>query len=144
MSEPHTQLSGQLHSHKTGWVKENEPELFEKIYKIMLPGDYVAMRLTDRICTTVSGLSEMMLWDFKEGKVADFLLEYFGYDADIIPEIVPTFSVQGPCERGSRSRARSRPRESPSATVPATSPTTLCRSTCSTPVKLLLQQEHPE
>ena len=61
----------------------------------MLPGDYVAMRLTDRICTTVSGLSEMMLWDFKEGKVADFLLEYFGYDADIIPEIVPTFSVQG-------------------------------------------------
>ncbi|WP_289701185.1 FGGY family carbohydrate kinase, partial [Duncaniella muris] len=71
------------------------PELFEKVYKIMLPGDYVAMRLTDRICTTVSGLSEMMLWDFKEGKVADFLLEYFGYDADIIPEIVPTFSVQG-------------------------------------------------
>ena len=61
----------------------------------MNPGDYVAMRLTDRICTTVSGLSEMMLWDFKEGKVADFLLEYFGYDADIIPEIVPTFSVQG-------------------------------------------------
>ena len=86
---------GNFTATKLAWVKENEPELFEKIYKIMLPGDYVAMRLTDRICTTVSGLSEMMLWDFKEGKVADFLLEYFGYDADIIPEIVPTFSVQG-------------------------------------------------
>lgn len=86
---------GNFTSTKLAWVKENEPELFEKIYKIMLPGDYIAMRLTDRICTTVSGLSEMMLWDFKEGKVADFLLEYFGYDADIIPEIVPTFSVQG-------------------------------------------------
>ncbi|MDE5987802.1 MAG: carbohydrate kinase [Duncaniella sp.] len=86
---------GNFTATKLAWVKENEPELFEKIDKIMLPGDYVAMRLTDRICTTVSGLSEMMLWDFKEGKVADFLLEYFGYDADIIPEIVPTFSVQG-------------------------------------------------
>lgn len=86
---------GNFTATKLAWVKENEPELFEKIYKIMLPGDYVAMRLTDRICTTVSGLSEMMLWDFKEGKLADFLLEYFGYDADIIPEIVPTFSVQG-------------------------------------------------
>ena len=86
---------GNFTATKLAWVKENEPELFEKVYKIMLPGDYVAMRLTDRICTTVSGLSEMMLWDFKEGKVADFLLEYFGYDADIIPEIVPTFSVQG-------------------------------------------------
>lgn len=86
---------GNFTATKLAWVKENEPELFEKVYKIMLPGDYIAMRLTDRICTTVSGLSEMMLWDFKEGKVADFLLEYFGYDADIIPEIVPTFSVQG-------------------------------------------------
>lgn len=53
------------------------------------------MRLTDRICTTVSGLSEMMLWDFKECKVADFLMEYFGYADSIIPEIVPTFSIQG-------------------------------------------------
>lgn len=86
---------GNFTATKLAWVKENEPELFEKVYKIMLPGDYIAMRLTDRICTTVSGLSEMMLWDFKEGKVADFLLEYFGYDTDIIPEIVPTFSVQG-------------------------------------------------
>ena len=86
---------GNFTATKLAWVKENEPELVANAYKIIIPGDYVAMRLTDRICTTVSGLSEMMLWDFKEGKVADFLLEYFGYDADIIPEIVPTFSVQG-------------------------------------------------
>lgn len=86
---------GNFTATKLAWVKENEPELFEKVYKIMLPGDYVAMRLTDRICTTVSGLSEMMLWDFKEGKVADFLMEYFGFSEGIIPEIVPTFSIQG-------------------------------------------------
>ena len=67
---------GNFTATKLAWVKENEPEVFEKIDKIMLPGDYIAMRLTDRICTTVSGLSEMMLWDFKECKVADFLMEY--------------------------------------------------------------------
>ena len=86
---------GNFTATKLAWVKEKEPELFEKIYKIMLPGDYIAMRLTDKICTTVSGLSEMMLWDFKNGKVADFLLEYLGFDEGIIPEIVPTFSIQG-------------------------------------------------
>ena len=53
------------------------------------------MRLTDRVCTTVSGLSEAMLWDFKTGAIADFLLEYLGFSPTIIPEIVPTFTIQG-------------------------------------------------
>ncbi len=86
---------GNFTATKLAWVKENEPDIFEKIDKIMLPGDYIAMRLTDRICTTVSGLSEMMLWDFKENHIADFLLEYLGFEEGIIPEIVPTFSIQG-------------------------------------------------
>ncbi|MFG6380629.1 MAG: carbohydrate kinase [Muribaculum sp.] len=86
---------GNFTATKLAWVKENEPELFEKIDKILLPGDYIAMRLTDRVCTTVSGLSEAMLWDFKTGAVADFLLEYFGFSSSIIPEIVPTFAIQG-------------------------------------------------
>lgn len=86
---------GNFTATKLAWVKENEPQVFEKINKIMLPGDYIAMRLTDRICTTVSGLSEMMLWDFKENKVAGFLMDYLGFDGSIIPEIVPTFSIQG-------------------------------------------------
>lgn len=86
---------GNFTATKLAWVKENEPDVFDKIDKIMLPGDYIAMRLTNRICTTVSGLSEMMLWDFKNNRIADFLLEYFGFSEDIIPEIVPTFSIQG-------------------------------------------------
>jgi xylulokinase len=77
------------------WVKENEPEIFEKIDKIMLPGDYVAMRLTGEICTNPEGLSEYMLWDFKNNRPADFLLDYYGYSKDILPEIKPTFSEQG-------------------------------------------------
>ncbi len=86
---------GNFTATKLAWVKENEPELFSKIDKILLPGDYIAMKLTDRVCTTVSGLSEAMLWDFKNEKLADIIMEYFGYNPSIIPEIVPTFAVQG-------------------------------------------------
>jgi xylulokinase len=86
---------GNFTAAKLQWVKENEPEIFEKIDKIMLPGDYVAMRLTGEICTNPEGLSEYMLWDFKNNRPADFLLDYYGYSKDILPEIKPTFSEQG-------------------------------------------------
>lgn len=86
---------GNFTATKLKWVKDNEPEVFERIDKIMLPGDYIAMKLTDRVCTTLSGLSEGMFWDFKNGRVADFLMEYLGFGSSIIPEIVPTFSIQG-------------------------------------------------
>lgn len=85
---------GNFTASKLAWVKENEPQLFEKIYKIMLPGDYIAMKLSGTINTTISGLSEGMLWDFKNKKVAKFLLDYFGFDETLIADIVPTFSVQ--------------------------------------------------
>ena len=79
---------------KLAWVKDNEPEIFGKIYKFMLPGDYIAMRLSGEINTTVEGLSECMLWDFKDKKPAKFLLDYFGIDESLTPEIVPTFGIQ--------------------------------------------------
>ena len=85
---------GNFTAAKLAWVKENEPELFSKIYKIMLPGDYIAMRLSGVANTTVSGLSEGMFWDFKENQVAQFLLDYYGIPASFIPDIVPTFSEQ--------------------------------------------------
>lgn len=85
---------GNFTAAKLAWVKENEPELFDNIYKIMLPGDYVAMRLSGVINTTISGLSEGMLWDFKNKETAGFLLDYFGFDKSIVADIVPTFSVQ--------------------------------------------------
>ncbi|TDI64754.1 MAG: hypothetical protein E2O88_10995 [Bacteroidetes bacterium] len=86
---------GNFTASKLKWVKDHEPELFEQVHKIMLPGDYIAMRLTGEINTTVSGLSEGMFWDFKNNQVAEFLLEYYGIDSGTIPEIVPAFSNQG-------------------------------------------------
>lgn len=85
---------GNFTASKLKWVKENEPELFNKVYKIMLPGDFIAMKLSGEIQTTVSGLSEGIMWDFKENKLADILFENYGFSTDIIPAIVPTFSVQ--------------------------------------------------
>ena len=89
---------GNFTASKLAWVRENEPDTFARIDKIMLPGDYIAMRLTGRVCTTVSGLSEGMFWDFKENRVADFLLQYYGIDASLLPEVVPTFAEQGRVE----------------------------------------------
>ncbi|MBR2233341.1 MAG: carbohydrate kinase, partial [Prevotella sp.] len=82
---------GNFTAAKLAWVKENEPELFDKIDKILLPGDYIAMRLSGVANTTISGLSEGMMWDFKDKKPAKFLLDYFGFPEDVVADIVPTF-----------------------------------------------------
>ncbi|MCC5930189.1 MAG: carbohydrate kinase [Cyclobacteriaceae bacterium] len=86
---------GNFTASKLKWVKEQQPELFEKVYKAMLPGDFVAMKLTGEINTTISGLSEGVFWDFKEEKIADRLLQYYGIEPGLLPEVVPTFSIQG-------------------------------------------------
>lgn len=86
---------GNFTAAKLAWVKENEPEVFEKIYKIMLPGDFIAMRLSGGdMQTTISGLSEGMFWDFKNQEVSKDIMNYYGFDSSIIADIVPTFAVQ--------------------------------------------------
>ena len=86
---------GNFTAAKLSWVKENEPELFAKIHKIMLPGDYIAMKLSGGVMnTTVSGLSEGMFWDFKNNEVSKDVMNYFGFPQEIIADIVPTFAVQ--------------------------------------------------
>jgi xylulokinase len=86
---------GNFTASKLAWVKANAPDIFRKIHKIMLPGDYIAMKLTGDIATTPGGLSEGIMWDFKNHKPADFVFDYFGFDADVIPKIVSGFAVQG-------------------------------------------------
>jgi len=86
---------GNFTASKLKWVKENEPEIYSKIYKYMLPGDYIALKLTGEITTTKNGLSEGMLWDYKENKVANWLLDYYGIDQSLTPDIVENFTNQG-------------------------------------------------
>jgi xylulokinase len=80
---------------KLAWVKENEPENYAKVKYYMLPGDYIALKLTGKACTTASGLSEGIGWDFKAETPAGFLFDYFGFNQSLIPDIVPTFGQQG-------------------------------------------------
>ena len=85
---------GNFTAAKLAWVKENEPAIYNKVYKILLPGDYLAMKLSGEINTTVEGLSEGIFWDFREKKPAKFLLDYFGFSEDLLADTVPTFAVQ--------------------------------------------------
>lgn len=86
---------GNFTASKLKWIRDNEPELFNKVDKYMLPGDFVAYKLTGDICTTKNGLSEGILWDYKEDKVADWLLDYYGIDINLTPDIVDNFTNQG-------------------------------------------------
>lgn len=86
---------GNFTASKLKWVKDYEPDIFERIDKIMLPGDYIALRLTGECCTTASGLSEGIFWDYQENSPAGFLLDYYGFKHEMLPEIKPTFSEQG-------------------------------------------------
>jgi xylulokinase len=86
---------GNFTASKLKWVKEHEPQLYSRIDKIMLPGDYLALCLTGEICTTASGLSEGILWDYQSESPASLLLDYYGISAQLLPRIAPTFAVQG-------------------------------------------------
>lgn len=86
---------GNFTASKLRWVQLNEPTLYARIRHIMLPGDFIAMRLTGVPATTLSGLSEGIFWDFAEGKVSDPLLELYGIDAALLSPVVPTFGEQG-------------------------------------------------
>ena len=86
---------GNFTAAKLAWVKENEPALYEKIDKIMLPGDFIAMKLTGEITTSVSALSEGMFWDFKEQELSKDVFSYFGFDRSLIPAIKNVFTSHG-------------------------------------------------
>ncbi len=88
-------LPGNFTASKLRWVMENEPDVYSKIHKIMLPGDYIAMKMTGLKTTTASGLSEGIMWDFVADEMADFVLENYSIGRELIAQIVPTFSVQG-------------------------------------------------
>ena len=86
---------GNFTASKLKWVKDNEPNIYEKIYKYMLPGDFIAYKLTGQINTTRNGLSEGIIWDYKNNSTADWLLDHYGIDSNLTPDLVDNFSNQG-------------------------------------------------
>ena len=86
---------GNFTASKLAWVKEHEPALYSMIDKVMLPGDYIALRLTGELSTSYSGLSEGIFWDFSLNKVSDKLMEFYNFNSDLLPEASPSFSISG-------------------------------------------------
>jgi xylulokinase len=86
---------GNFTASKLAWVKEHEPDVFARVAKYLLPGDWVAFRMTGEARTSVSGLSEGILWDFSRGARADFVADWYGIPTAMIPDSCPSFSVQG-------------------------------------------------
>lgn len=86
---------GNFTAAKLAWVRAHEPENFKRIWKICLPGDYLAFRMTGEMGTTISGLSEGIFWDFKENTLAQRVLDFWHFDQNLIPNRLPTFGLQG-------------------------------------------------
>lgn len=86
---------GNFTASKLGWVKKNEPQLYEQVDKMMLPGDFIAMKLTGEITTSSSALSEGVLWDFSSDQLSRQVMNYFQFDNELIPVVQPLFSTHG-------------------------------------------------
>jgi len=91
----HLNSPGNFTASKLAWVKANEPHIYDKIDKVMLPGDYIAMKLTGEITTSICALSEGIFWDFKNNQLSELILNHFGFCKSIFPEIRPVFSNHG-------------------------------------------------
>ncbi|MFT3935057.1 MAG: FGGY family carbohydrate kinase [Chitinophagaceae bacterium] len=86
---------GNFTAAKLAWVKENEPDIYKRIHTVMLPGDFIAMKLTGQVTTSISALSEGIFWDFKTASLSEDVFNYFGFDKSFIPSIQPVFSEHG-------------------------------------------------
>jgi len=91
----HLNSPGNFTASKLAWVKEQEPEIYERIYKFMLPGDFLCMCLTKEINSNPSSISEGILWDFEKNELSETLLSYYGIDKALVPDIQPIFSNYG-------------------------------------------------
>lgn len=95
----HLNSPGNFTASKLAWVKEHEPEVYERISKFMLPGDYLCMCLTKQINSNPSSISEGILWDFEKDTLSDSLLDYYGIDKTLVPDIQPIFSNYGSLDK---------------------------------------------
>lgn len=91
----HLNSPGNFTASKLAWVKANEPEIYAQIDKIMLPGDFIAMKLSGNISTSISALSEGVFWDFEQNELSSSLMRYYDFDADLIPDVLPVFAEHG-------------------------------------------------
>jgi len=86
---------GNFTASKLKWVKQNEPSIYKKIFKYMLPGDYIAYKMSNKVFTTINGLSEGILWDYNKNEIANWLLDYYEIEKSLTPDLIENFTNQG-------------------------------------------------
>lgn len=91
---------GNFTAAKLAWIKQNEPAVYSKIDKVLLPGDFIAMKFTGETTTTISALSEGIFWDFNTNTISADVINYFGFDQTLLPNIQPLFSTHGNITKG--------------------------------------------
>ena len=77
------------------WVKNNEPEIFEKISKIMLPKDYISYMLSGSFCTDYSDASGMLFLDVKNKKWSQEMIKICSISEDMLPKLYESYEVVG-------------------------------------------------
>lgn len=95
---------GNFTASKLAWVQEHEPRVYEQVEKVMLPGDFIAYKMTEEVTTSISALSEGIFWDFQENRLSDDVLDHFGFERYFFPDIQPVFSNHGQLTARSASR----------------------------------------
>lgn len=86
---------GNFTASKLKWVQEQEPQLYARIHQILLPGDFIAMKLTGTAGTTIAALSEGIFWDFATNSLSADVFGHYGFDKAMVPEIKPVFGTHG-------------------------------------------------
>ncbi|RFM26355.1 xylulokinase [Deminuibacter soli] len=86
---------GNFTAAKLAWVKANEPAVYDQVAQLMLPGDFIALRLTGAATTSASALSEGIFWDFTTNSVSGELMQYFGFSNSMIPVQKNVFAEHG-------------------------------------------------
>jgi xylulokinase len=86
---------GNFTAAKLAWVKAQEPAVYQRIDKVLLPGDFLALRLTGEATTSISALSEGIFWDFARHELSDDVFRFFGFDPGLIPPVQPVFAPHG-------------------------------------------------
>lgn len=86
---------GNFTASKLAWVKNNEPAIYEKIDKVMLPGDFIAMKLTGDVTTSIPALSEGIFWDYRNDELSKDVMNYYDLDTSFIPVVKNVFAEHG-------------------------------------------------
>jgi len=86
---------------KIMWYRDNEPDMFSRIHRVLGSKDYINYRLTGELCTDYSYASGSGIYNLKEWRYEPRLVQASGLSAELFPEIVPSTQVIGTVTRES-------------------------------------------